>query len=115
MLDDLKQYFNNRIAYAKLEIVDSVSNMIGAGVFGMLVGVFVLMILFIGSLAAGFLLGNWFDDTGLGFLFVMIVYVILLVIFILFRKKIQLVITNKTIEAAMETIDNSDDDEDNEN
>ncbi|SMC58826.1 phage holin family protein [Moheibacter sediminis] len=111
MFDDLKQYINNRISYAKLEIVDSVSNMIGAGVFGMLVGVFVLMILFIGSLAAGFLLGNWFDDTGLGFLFVMIVYVLLLVIFIIFRKKIQLIITNKTIEAAMEAIDNSDDDD----
>lgn len=115
MFDDLKQYINNRIAYAKLEIVDSVSNMIGAGVYGMLVGVFVLMILFIGSLAAGFLLGNWFDDTGLGFLFVLITYVVLLIVFILFRKKIQLLITNKTIEAAMEAIDNSDDDEDEEN
>lgn len=114
MFDDLKQYVNDRIAYTKLEIVDSVSNMIGAGVFGMLVGVFVLMILFIGSLAAGFLLGNWFDDTGLGFLFVMIVYVLLLVIFVIFRKNIRLLITNKTIEAAMEAIDNSDD-EDEEN
>lgn len=115
MFDDLKLYINNRISYAKLEIVDSVSNMIGAGVFGMLVGVFVLMILFIGSLAAGFLLGNWFDDTGIGFLFVTAVYILLLVLFIIFRKKIQLMITNKTIEAAMEAIDNSDDDDEEEN
>lgn len=113
MFDDLKKYINNRIAYAKLEIVDSVSNMIGTGIFGILVGVFALMILFIGSLAAGFLLSNWFNDIGLGFLVVMGVYVLLLLIFILFRRKIILFITDKAVQAAMEAIDNSDDEDEN--
>ncbi len=115
MFDDLKQYINNRIAYAKLEIVDSVSNMIGAGVYGILVGMFVMMILFIGSLSAGYLFGNWFNDTGLGFLMVMGIYVIFLIILFIFRRKIMLLITNKAVEAAMEAIDNSDDDEEDEN
>ena len=112
MFDDLKQYINNRIAYAKLEIVDSVSNMISAGVFGILVGMFVLMILFIGSLSASYLLGTWFDNTGLGFLMVMGIYVILLIILLLFRRKIMTLITDKTVEAAMEAMDNSDEEED---
>jgi len=107
MFDDLKQYINNRIAYAKLEVVDSVSNMVSTGVFGILIGMFAMLILFIGSLAAGFLLGNLFDDLGIGFLVLMGFYVILFVILILNRKKIMLFITNKTVEAAMEAIDNS--------
>lgn len=114
MFDDLKQYINNRIAYAKLEIVDSVSNMISAGVFGVLVGMFVMMILFIGSLSAGYLFGSWFNDVGLGFLMVMGIYILFLIILFLFRKKIMLFITDKTVEAAMEAIDNSDDEDQDE-
>lgn len=114
MFDDLKQYINNRIAYAKLEIVDSVSNMISAGVFGVIVGMFVMMILFIGSLSAGYLFGTWFNDTGLGFLMVMGIYLVFLILLFIFRKKIMLLITNKAIEAAMDAIDNSDDDEEDE-
>lgn len=112
MFDDLKQYINNRIAYAKLEIVDSVSNMISAGVFGILVGMFIMMILFLGSLAAGFLFGTWFDNIGLGFLTVMGVYVLFLVVLFSFRKKIMTLVTDKAVEAAMEAIDNSDEEED---
>jgi len=112
MFDDLKQYINNRIAYAKLEIVDSVSNMISAGVYGILVGMFIMMILFIGSLSAGYLFGTWFDNTGLGFLMVMAIYIIFLIILLIFRRKIMLLITDKTVEAAMEAMDNSDDEDD---
>jgi hypothetical protein len=114
MFDDLKQYFNNRVSMAKLDIVDSVSNIIGSGVYSILVGAFVLVILFTGSLAAGFLIGNLFDDIGLGFLSVMGFYIILLIVFISFRKKITLTITDKAVEAAMDAMDNSDDDEDEE-
>lgn len=114
MFDDLKQYINNRIAYAKLEIVDSVSNMISAGVFGVLVGMLVMMVLFLGSLAAGFLFGTLFDNFGYGFLAVMGVYVLLLLILFVFRKKIMTKVTDRVIEAAMDAIDNSEEDEDDE-
>lgn len=112
MISYLKKYVNNRIAYAKLEVVDSVSNMIGAGIFGILVGVFGVMILFIGSMAAAFILSSWFDDMGTGFLLVMGVYILMLIIFILFRRKLILIFTNNVIEAAMEALDNSELDED---
>ncbi len=112
MFDDLKQYINNRIAYTKLEIVDSVSNMISAGVFGIIAGMFVMMILFLGSLAVGFLFGTLFNNLGYGFLTVMGIYIFFLIILFLFRKKIMLLTTNKIVEAAMDAIDNSDDDED---
>ena len=114
MFDDLKQYFNNRVSLAKLDIVDSVSNIIGSGVYSILIGVFVLMILFIGSLSAGFLIGNLFDNIGLGFLSVMGFYIVLLIVFIIFRKKITLLITDRAIETAMDALDNSDDEDDEE-
>lgn len=114
MFDDLKLYINNRIAYAKLEIVDSVSNMISAGVFGVLVGMMVMMVLFLGSLAAGFLFGTLFDNFGYGFLAVMGVYVVLLIILFLARRKIMTTVTDKVIQAAMDAIDNSEDDDEDE-
>jgi|SRR5690606_26964799 len=114
MFDDLKRYFNNRITYAKLEIVDSVSNMIAAGVFGIIVGMVIMMVLFIGSLAAGFLFGSLFDNFGLGFLTVMGVYIIFLLILFMYRKKITTIVTDRVIEAAMDAIDNSDDEEEDE-
>lgn len=105
MLNYLKKYVNYGIAYAKLEITDSVSNMIGAGVFGILVGVCSLMILFMGSIATAYLLSNLLEDLGTGFLIVMGFYVLLFVLFILFRKKIILLFTNNVVEAAMEAMD----------
>lgn len=105
MLNYLKKYVNYGIAYAKLEITDSVSNMIGAGVFGILAGVCGLMILFMGSIAAAYLLSDLLETPGTGFLIVMGFYVLLFVVFILFRKKIKLLLTNNVVEAAMEAMD----------
>lgn len=110
MFDDLKQYINNRITYTKLEVVDLVSNMLSAGVFGILVGMFVMLILFIGSVSLGFFIGNWLDDTGLGFLILMGIYILILLLFLTFRKSILRLITDKAIVAAMDAMDNSDDD-----
>ena len=109
MFDDLKQYINNRIAYTKLEIVDSVSNMAAVGVFGILVGMFAMLILLVGSLAVGFLLGNWFDNLGMGFLALLGFYLILLLILFSYRKKLMAYIADKTVEAAMDAIQNSED------
>lgn len=112
MFEELKKYFNQRINYTKLEIIDSLSNMISLSVFGILIIMFSLLILFIGSLSLGFLLGKWFDNIGMGFLSLTGFYCILLFVIYLYREKIRLYITNKTIRAAIETLDKSDKDED---
>lgn len=113
MFDDLKQYINNRIAYAKLEVVDSVSNMISAGIFGILIGMIIMMLLFVGSLSIGFLFGRWFENNAIGFLFVMGIYTVIFILFYIFRKKIILYITNKVIVAAMDAIENIEDNQRN--
>jgi len=111
MFEDLKEFINHRISYAKLEIVDFVSNMLSAGVFGVLIGMFLMMVFFTASLAFGFLLGSWFDNIGMGFLLLVAVYIILFAVLLIFRKKIMLFITDKAVEAAMDAIDNSDEED----
>ena len=109
MFDGIKQYITNGITYTKLEIIEAVSKMISASVFGILVGIFGMIVLFIASLAFGYLLGNWFGDNGLGFSALAGLYIILFAMIILLRKKIMVVITDKVVEAAADTIGKSDD------
>lgn len=107
MFEDLKKYINNRILLTKLEIVDSVSNMLSNGIFVIVAIMFFMLVFFTGSLAIGYLLGNLFDNNGMGFLILFIFYLILFLVFLYFRKKIIMILTDKTIEAAMDAIDNS--------
>jgi len=107
MIDYLKKQINNQIAFLKLEVVDVVSNMIGTGIFAVIAGVCSLMVLFIGSIAIGFLLGGWLEDRGTGFLIVTGFYVVLLTVFLIFRKKIMLLFTNPLIRAGIDVMDNS--------
>lgn len=107
MFDYVKKYINHCIAFAKLEIADSVSNMVGAGVYGIFVGVCSLMVLFMGSIAGVFFLSNLLHDIGTGLLILLVFYILLFILFMVFRKKIILLFTNNVVEAAMEAMDES--------
>lgn len=107
MINYIKKRINTKIAYLKLEVVDLVSNIIGAGIFAAVAGVCSLMVMFIGSIAAGFLLSDWLDDRGMGFLIVTGFYVFLLILFLLFSKKIMLWFTNMLVRAGMDALDDS--------
>ena len=112
MFNDLKSYINNRITLTKYDLIDSVSNMLASGIYVLIIAVFALFLLLLGSLALGFILGGYFNDTGLGFLTVTGIYFLMMVLSILFRKKLKLFLVNITIENAMEAMSNQDDDED---
>ncbi|WP_413533508.1 phage holin family protein [Empedobacter brevis] len=112
MFNELKIYINNRITLAKYDLVDSLSNMLASGIYVLIIAVFSLFLVLLGSLALGFILGSYFDNTGLGFLAVTGIYLLMMVLSILFRKKLKLFIVNITIENAMEAMSNQDDDED---
>lgn len=111
MLNYLKNYINHNLKYAKLEVIDSISHMISAGIYGILVGLCGLMILLIGTMAVGFLFSTWLDDLGTGFLIISIAYLIYLILAIIFRKKIILLLTDNSVEAAMEAMDESENEE----
>lgn len=111
MFDKLKEYLNDRIEYTKLEVVDLVSNMISVGVFGILIGMFLLLILIIASVAFGFLLGDWMGNDGLGFLTLFGFYLLIFIMLFVFRKQLMVKITDKVVATAMDALDNSNDDE----
>ena len=112
MFNELKIYINNRITLAKYDLVDSLSNMLASGIYVLIIAVFSLFLLLLGSLALGFILGSYFNDTGLGFLTVTGIYFFVMVLCILCRNKLKLFLINITIENAMEAMSNQDDDED---
>ncbi|GGE96926.1 Putative Holin-X, holin superfamily III [Chishuiella changwenlii] len=114
MFNELKTYINNRITLAKYDLVDSLSSMLAGGIYILIISVFALFLLLLGSLALGFILGSYFDDTGLGFLTVTGIYFMVMVLCILFKKKVKLILTNIAIENAMEAMLNQDDDDDEE-
>ena len=105
MFNELKVYINNRITLAKYDLVDSLSNMLASGIYILIIAVFGLFLL---------LLGSYFDNTGLGFLIVTGIYFLVMVFCLLFRKKLKLLLTNIAIANAMEAMSNQDDDEDDE-
>lgn len=111
MFDKLKEYLNDRIEYTKLEVVDLVSNMISVGVFSILIGMFFLLILIIASVAFGFLLGEWMNNDGLGFLTLFGLYLIIFILLFVYRKILILKITDRVVATAMDALDNSNDDD----
>ena len=112
MFKDLKVYINNRITLAKYDLVESLSNMLAGGIYILIVAVFGLFLLLLGSIAIGFLLGSYFNNVGIGFSIVTGIYFLIMVFCLLFRKKVKLILTNIAITNAMEAMSNQDDDED---
>ncbi|WP_349680106.1 hypothetical protein [Empedobacter sp. UBA7494] len=88
--------------------------MLASGIYILIIAVFSLFILLLGSLALGFILGGYFNDIGLGFLTVTGIYFLMMVLSILFRKKLKLFLTNIAVENAMEAMSNNDDEDDDE-
>ncbi len=114
MFNELKTYINNRITLAKYDLIDSVSNMLASGIYILIISVFALFLLLLGSFAVGFILGNYFNNIGYGFLTVTGFYFIVMLLCLLFRKKLKLFLTNIAIENAMEAMSNQEDDDDEE-
>lgn len=114
MFSDVKSYVNKRITLTKYEIVDSTSNMFASGIFAIIVAAAVLFLILLGSLAAGFLLGDYFNNYGYGFLAVTGIYFLFLVLCLIFRKNLKNLLADIAVESAMNAMTNQDDDEDEE-
>jgi len=112
MFGDLKTYINQRITLTKYEIVDSTSNMLAGGVYAIIIALSVLFLVLLGSIAAGFLLGNYFNNNGLGFLAVTGIYFLFLACCLVFRKPLKTFLANIAVENAMNALSNQDDDDD---
>src|SRR3954471_18195492 len=84
----LKQYINDRITLIKLQSIEKISTLaasIAAGVTLALLGLFFLIFF---SITLGFLFASWLDSNTAGFGIVAGIYLLLIIIIVVFGKKI---------------------------
>jgi hypothetical protein len=83
----LKQYVNDRITLIKLQSIEKVSTLaasIASGVTLALLGLFFLIFF---SITLGFLFSSWLDSNTAGFGIVAGIYLLLIIIIVVFGKK----------------------------
>lgn len=85
---DLMEYIGIRIDLVKLHTAENISRMLSSAVNLTIIGYLLFFILFFISFAAGFFLGSVFNSNELGFLFVACFYILILVLFLVLRRKI---------------------------
>jgi hypothetical protein len=84
----LKQYISDRITLVKLQSIEKISTVaasIAAGVTLALLGLFFLIFF---SITLGFLFASWLDSNTAGFGIVAGIYLLLIIIIVVFGKKI---------------------------
>lgn len=84
----LKQYISDRITLVKLQSIEKVSTFaagIASGVTLAVLGLFFLVFL---SITLGFLFASWLDSNTAGFGIVAGIYLLLIIIIVVFGKKI---------------------------
>lgn len=111
MFEELKNYINKRITLTKYEIVDFTSNMLAGGLYALIIATSLIFLILLGSIAVGFLLGNYFNNYGFGFLIVTAFYFLFILFVILFRKSIKLFLANIAVESAMSALANHEEEE----
>lgn len=88
MFDLLKKYIENRIQLVKLELISILSNLAVGLISSFLLLIIGMFILLMFSFSLSFWIASLFDSYALGFASVGGIYILGLVIYILFIKKI---------------------------
>ncbi|WP_407405429.1 phage holin family protein [Chryseobacterium sp.] len=98
MIETLKEYASKRIDLLKIQATEKSS--ISAGVIAYLVILLVAFTFFIILLNFGiaFLLGNIMNNTSYGFLVVATFYLLIMILIIIFKKRLVNGVANKVIE-----------------
>jgi len=85
---DIREYIGIRFDLLKLQTAESISKIVSGAAIGVILILFLSLILFFLSFAAGYFLANLLNSNELGFLCVAGFYLLLLLIILIFRKKI---------------------------
>jgi hypothetical protein len=85
---DIQEYLEIKLDLIRLHMAENISRMMSSAINLTIIGYLLFFILFFLSFAAGYYLGSVFNSVELGFLCVAGFYIIILLIFLIFRKKI---------------------------
>jgi len=87
-IDMLKQYISDRITLIKLQSIEKVSTIAAGIASGITLAVLGLFFLVFFSITLGFLFSSWLDSETAGFGIVAGIYLLLIIIILVFGKKI---------------------------
>ena len=85
---DLLEYLEIKLDLIRLHSAENISRMLNSAINVTIVGYLLFFILLFLSFAAGFFLGSVLNSDELGFLCVAVFYIVILVIFLVLRKKL---------------------------
>ncbi|MFA6404292.1 MAG: phage holin family protein [Salinivirgaceae bacterium] len=86
--NDVQEYIEVRFDLIKLHLAENLSRLISNGATVAIIGFFLFFIFFFLSFAAGYYFANILKSNELGFLLVAGFYFLLLLVFLVFRKRI---------------------------
>ncbi len=109
--EELKQiiidYFKSNVKLYKLNAYEKVAKVMAILFSSIIITILIFFLLFFLSISAGFYFATIFKSNALGFLMIFGFYVILLIVVIIFRKRIlEKFITDKVIEQLFEEGEN---------
>ena len=108
---DISEYVDLKVEHTKLLAYEKIAKLISASTSYLLIGLFSFFAFLFLSFTVAFYLGNITGSTAMGFGIVTIIYVIILLAILIFRKKyFENGMTNKIIGVLMEE-DNDEDEE----
>lgn len=100
MFGSIKNYIQDQVALVKLEGIEAIGRIASKLIFILLVGLFVMFFILLGSIAGAFYLGELYGRVN-GFLIVAAIYFLLILLFFILRKPIQNFLMNLAVASAM--------------
>ncbi|HOS48298.1 MAG TPA: phage holin family protein [Bacteroidia bacterium] len=108
---DISEYVDLKVEHTKLLAYEKIAKLISASTSYLLIGLFSFFAFLFLSFTVAFYLGNITGSTAMGFGIVTIIYLVILLAILIFRKKyFETGMTNKIIGVLMEE-DNDEDEE----
>lgn len=99
----ITDYLEARIELLKITVYEKIAKITAVFFSSIIIALLVFFLIFFLSISAGFYFGSALNNNALGFLIVFGIYLILLFLILIFRKKLlEKYITDKVIESLFE-------------
>lgn len=107
--EDIASYAENKFELFKLNAYERVGRVTGLLSYGLLMIILAFFVLLFLFFSLGFFLGECLESQGLGFICVAVLCILILVIVVANKKKVQAKVINEVIEALTANDDKNDD------
>ncbi len=87
-ISKIEEYVNTRIKLTKLIIVDRASTVLSNIIAGLIIGIVIMLTLIFLSIAAGFVISDYFGNAWAGFVIVAGFYLIVTIGILLFKRRL---------------------------